>query len=89
MNARDFLNDERATALLTAGYQMADAETFVAHAPSFLVQRVARDAGRIDYVTLWDERDSFDGFAVTMSDSNEAYMWWVDHMEAAGYEVPV
>jgi hypothetical protein len=92
MNARDFLPDDKATALLAAGWVMHDAETLLDQAPACLLRRIARNVGMIDRVTLWDTQDPEDGFALTMSDANEAYAEWADHMNnflEVSPEVPV
>ena len=87
MRTRDLLDDTQATLVLMHNFQMMDAETLLAEAPSFLLQRIARDAGLIARVPIWDTSDPYNGFALTMSNTKEVFAEWCDHMESQGVDL--
>ena len=63
------------------GFRIDDAETFIREAPHYLIERCARDAGRINLFVLWDPNDGEDGFLLTSDNAQELVASWQDHFE--------
>jgi hypothetical protein len=86
MRARDLLSDKDATLVLSYGWEVMDAETLLNHAPFSLLSRLARNAGCIDRVTLWDTQDPEEGFALTLPNTIEIMSAFREHLGFLGVE---
>jgi hypothetical protein len=77
MKTHDLLPRPDADQVERYGFVMMDAETFIDQAPPVLVRRVARDAGRIDHVTIWErEVPPEEAWALTMPNAKELLEEW-------------
>ena len=73
---RDLLSEADANLVLKYGFEVMDAEAFIDNAPMHLVRRVARRAGRIDRLTIWEQQSDEDAWAITMPNTRELMAEW-------------